>query len=101
MSLYAIGDVQGCYDALCRLLDHINYDPAEDELWFAGDIVNRGAQSLETLNFVMSLGNNAKWVLGNHELHLLKLADGLIEASQSTLDAVLDAPNNRPFCWSG
>ncbi len=93
MSLYAIGDVQGCYDALCRLLDHINYDPAEDELWFAGDIVNRGPQSLETLNFVRSLGNNAKWVLGNHELHLLKLADGLIEASQSTLDAVLDAPD--------
>ncbi len=93
MSLYAIGDVQGCYDALRRLLDHINYDSAEDELWFAGDLVNRGPQSLETLNFVKSLGDNAKWVLGNHELHLLKLADGLIEASQSTLNAVLDAPN--------
>ena len=93
MSLYAIGDVQGCYDALCRLLDHINYDAAEDELWFAGDIVNRGSQSLETLNFIKSLGEAAKWVLGNHELHLLKLADGLIEASQSTLDAVLDAPD--------
>ena len=93
MSLYAIGDVQGCYDALCRLLDHISYDPAEDELWFAGDIVNRGPQSLETLNFVRSLGNNAKWVLGNHELHLLRLAYGLIQASQSTLNTILDAPN--------
>ena len=93
MSLYAIGDVQGCYDALCRLLDHINYDPAEDELWFAGDIVNRGRQSLETLNFVRSLGSDAKWVLGNHELHLLKLADGLVETSRNTLNAVLDAPD--------
>ena len=93
MSLYAIGDVQGCYDALCRLLEHINYDPAKDELWFAGDIVNRGPQSLETLNFIRSLGEGAQWVIGNHELHLLKLADGLIEAPQSTLDAVLDAPN--------
>ena len=91
MSLYAIGDVQGCYDALCRLLEHINYDPAADKLWFAGDIVNRGRQSLEVLNFVRSLGTGAEWVLGNHELHLLKLADGLIEAPHSTLDAVLNA----------
>ena len=93
MSLYAIGDVQGCYDALRRLLDHINYDPADDELWFAGDLVNRGSQSLETLNFVKSLGDNAKWVIGNHELHLLRLADGLVEASRSMLNAVLDAPD--------
>ena len=93
MSLYAIGDVQGCYDALRRLLDHINYDPAKDELWFAGDIVNRGPQSLETLNFIRELGEGAKWVIGNHELHLLKLADGLIEAPKSTLNAVLDSPD--------
>ena len=93
MSLYVIGDVQGCYDALCRLLDHINYDPATDKLWFAGDIVNRGKQSLEVLNFIHSLGDAAEWVLGNHELHLLHIADGLIEAKHSTLTAVMDAPN--------
>lgn len=91
MSLYAIGDVQGCYDALCRLLDYIDYDPAKDELWFAGDLVNRGPQSLETLHLVGSLGETVKWVLGNHELHLLKLAEGLIDAPESMLNAVLDA----------
>ena len=93
MSLYAIGDVQGCYDALCRLLEHINYDPSEDKLWFAGDVVNRGRQSLQVLNFIKSLGDGAEWVLGNHELHLLKLAAGLVEARHSTLKAVLDAAN--------
>ncbi|MBC6413429.1 MAG: symmetrical bis(5'-nucleosyl)-tetraphosphatase [Chromatiales bacterium] len=93
MSLYAIGDVQGCYDALRRLLDCINYDPAADKLWFAGDVVNRGRQSLEVLNFISSLGEGAEWVLGNHELHLLKLADGLISAPHSTLDTVLNAAN--------
>jgi bis(5'-nucleosyl)-tetraphosphatase (symmetrical) len=94
MSTYAIGDVQGCFKTLEKLLDHINFDTANDSLWFAGDLVNRGPRSLETLRFVKQLGKKHHTVLGNHDLHLLARAHNVREASKDdTLADILKAPD--------
>ncbi len=94
MAVYAIGDVQGCFDPLLRLLDRIGFNEKSDEVWFTGDLVNRGPKSLEVLRLVRSLGDSAITVLGNHDLHLLALASGLAtqtDASDNNLDPVLNA----------
>lgn len=94
MAVYAIGDVQGCFDELQALLEQIHFEPAHDTLWFCGDLVNRGSKSLETLRFVHSLGERAITVLGNHDLHLIATASGIRPCKgKDTLDAVLAAPD--------
>jgi bis(5'-nucleosyl)-tetraphosphatase (symmetrical) len=94
MATYAIGDLQGCFDALQELLAEIGFRESDDQLWFVGDLVNRGPQSLEILRFVKALGERAISVLGNHDLHLLMVAEGHAKQHrQDTLGAVLAAPD--------
>lgn len=94
MSVYAVGDVQGCYEPLRRLLERVAFDPGRDRLWLVGDLVNRGPQSLEVLRYVRALGESAAVVLGNHDLHLILRADGVrAPGRRDTLDAVLTAPD--------
>ena len=94
MAIYAIGDIQGCYDSFRRLLDLCRFDPAVDRLWLVGDLVNRGPRSLETLRFVRSLGEAATTVLGNHDLYLIMVAEGFGKRGKDdTLGAILAAPD--------
>jgi bis(5'-nucleosyl)-tetraphosphatase (symmetrical) len=94
MAIYAIGDIQGCYTEFRRLLEVISFDPAHDQLWLAGDLVNRGPHSLETLRFVKGLGDAAVTVLGNHDLHLIATVVSLAKSGKKdTLGPILRAPD--------
>jgi len=96
MATYAIGDVQGCFGALRGLFDAFSFDQARDRLWFVGDLVNRGPDSLATLRLVKALGDGAVTVLGNHDFHLLAVAAGHAKRHRSdTLDQVLAAPDRE------
>lgn len=91
---YLIGDIQGCCDALERLLALIDFSPSRDRLWLLGDLVNRGPASLATLRRLHQLGDAARCLLGNHDLHLLAAAHGVRPPQRSdTLDELLAAPD--------
>lgn len=94
MATYAVGDLQGCFEPLQKLLRQFRFDPARDVLWFVGDLVNRGKDSLACLRFVQNLGDRAVTVLGNHDLHLLCVAEGVADGYRGdTLEEILHAPD--------
>jgi bis(5'-nucleosyl)-tetraphosphatase (symmetrical) len=94
MATYAVGDLQGCFAPLKRLLAKFRFDRSRDQLWFVGDLVNRGPDSLALLRFVKDLEDSAIVVLGNHDLHLLTVAAGFVKPHRGdTLNEILHAPD--------
>jgi bis(5'-nucleosyl)-tetraphosphatase (symmetrical) len=94
LATYAIGDIQGCFEAFKELLVAIAYNPARDRLWLAGDLVNRGENSIATLRWCMANDDRIVAILGNHDLHLLAVAEGFVPPHRNdTLDEILDAPD--------
>ncbi|MCZ8252306.1 MAG: symmetrical bis(5'-nucleosyl)-tetraphosphatase [Hylemonella sp.] len=94
MAHYLIGDVQGCNDALQRLLDTLAFSPSRDTLWLLGDLVNRGPDSAGVLRRLMGYGDAARCLLGNHDLHLLAVAHGVRPPHRSdTVADILQAPD--------
>lgn len=96
MAVYLIGDVQGCDGALGRLLDELGFSASRDTAYLLGDLVNRGPQSLATVRRLMALGSSAHCLLGNHDLHLLAVSQGIRPAHRSdTVDDILQS-TDRP-----
>ncbi len=96
MAVYAIGDVQGCFRSLEALLRRIRFEPGHDQLWFVGDLVNRGPDSLRVVRFVRSQGDAARVVLGNHDLNLLAIAAGVRRrGKRNTLGDLLAAEDRN------
>ncbi|WP_150538771.1 bis(5'-nucleosyl)-tetraphosphatase (symmetrical) ApaH [Actinobacillus vicugnae] len=96
MATYIVGDLHGCFDELQLLLKQVNYDPKQDELWLTGDLVARGEKSLECLRFVKDPNNNAKTILGNHDLHLLATLLGIKKVKPNDkVTAIFEAPDRE------
>jgi bis(5'-nucleosyl)-tetraphosphatase (symmetrical) len=96
MPTYAIGDIQGCFRTLERLLKRIGFEPGRDHLWSVGDLVNRGPESVEVLRWAREMGEHLTVVLGNHDLHLLGRAYGTRSAKRrDTLDGILESPDRE------
>lgn len=107
MATFAVGDIQGCYRALQRLLEKASFDRARDRVWLTGDLVNRGPDSAGVLRWARSLGDRAVVVLGNHDLHLLAIAHGKAREGtgarcRDTLVRILGEPDGRELLdWLG
>ena len=96
MALYLIGDIQGCDEALERLLSHIDFSPSRDTLYLLGDLVNRGPNNAGVLRRLMGYGSSAQCLLGNHDLHLLAVSQGVRQAhNQDTTHDILQAPDRN------
>lgn len=96
MTTYAIGNVKGDFESLMKLLEAIRFDPEQDRLWFPGNLVNEGADSLQVLRYIKNLGKSAVTVLGQQELRLLGLAQGFCQPDTGDrLDEVLNAPDRE------
>ena len=94
MTTYAIGDVRGRFQTLLQLLDKIRFDKVHDTLWFTGNLVNNGPESLAALRFVKDLGKHAVTIMGNQELRLLGIAEGVIpQGPEDVFDEILAAPD--------
>jgi bis(5'-nucleosyl)-tetraphosphatase (symmetrical) len=94
VSTYVIGDIQGCHGAFLELLDYLAFDPARDRIWITGDLVNRGEDSLAVLRWCREHDHCTVAVLGNHDLHLLAVAEGFVPPHRKdTLDMILGAPD--------
>ena len=91
MAVWAIGDIQGCYNSLRALLEKIDFDPSKDKLWIAGDLVNRGEGSLETLEYLYGIKESVEIVLGNHDITLIAAYYG-IKKTNPTIDPILESP---------
>lgn len=92
MAVWAVGDIQGCYKSFRELLTKISFDPSKDKLWVAGDLVNRGEGSLETLEYLYSIRESVEIVLGNHDITLIAAYYG-IKKSNPSLDPILNSPH--------
>ncbi|TFY97670.1 symmetrical bis(5'-nucleosyl)-tetraphosphatase [Ramlibacter humi] len=96
MSLYLIGDVQGCDSALGRLLQAVDFSPSRDHAYLLGDLVNRGPESAQVLRRLMGMAGSVSCLLGNHDLSLLAVAEGLRAPHRNdTMDSILLAPDRE------
>lgn len=96
MASYIIGDIQGCFDELSAILKQANFNPQQDTLYVAGDLVARGPKSLETLRYLHLLGPCVKPILGNHDLHLLAVSLGIHKPNpKDKTQPILDAPDKE------
>ncbi|MFC7002440.1 metallophosphoesterase [Pseudobowmanella zhangzhouensis] len=99
MAVYVVGDIQGCYKPLRRLLAKADFNPKKDQLWACGDLIGRGTQPLKTLDYLISLGHSFQTVLGNHDLHFLAVTAGVRPAKKViTLTSFWIAPISANMC---